>query len=190
MLIRRYKFWISNKILHFPSEFSTTFYLIDFLLLKHCVMTSMVIFDILTSLNLANVNALLFINDSFLHEHVPYDFRSKRENSIFLFEFIKQINYYDTSSMRSDLERFSMSFHFNFQLISAQTTRHSLQTNIILCYSCTSLTQKNVFSPWVGKINIRCIAVEEKTAVYYALYHFIVFMNCRDFNSGIIYTIW
>ena len=36
---------------------------------------------------------------------ICYD-RSKRENSKFLLEFIKQINYYDTNSMRSDLERY------------------------------------------------------------------------------------
>ena len=78
--------------------------------------------------------------------------------------------------------RFSMSFHFNFQLISAQSTRHCLQTNIILCYSCTSLTQENVFSPWVGKMKLCCIAVEEKTAFYYALYHAIVLINCRDLS--------
>ena len=33
----------------------------------------MVIFDILTSLNLANVNALLLINDSLLQERVRCD---------------------------------------------------------------------------------------------------------------------
>ena len=121
--------------------------------------------------------------------HMMICSKQKRKLDFFLFEFIKQINYYDTSSMRSDLERFSMSFHFNFQLISAQTTRHSLRTNIILCYSCTSHTQKNVFSPWVGKINIRCIAVGEKTAFFYALHRFIVIMNCRDFNFSIIYII-
>ena len=76
-----------------------------------------------------------------------------------------------------------MSFHFNFQLTSVQTTRHSLHANIILCYnSCTSLTQKNVFSPWVGKMNLCCIAVEEKTAFYYALYNAIVLINCRDLS--------
>ena len=48
-------------------------------------MTSMVIFDILTSLNLANVNALLLTNDSFLHEHVPYDdmFEAKEKTRSF-----------------------------------------------------------------------------------------------------------
>ena len=47
----------------------------------------MVIFDILTSLNLANVNALLLINDSFLHEHVPYDemFEAKEKTRFFYF---------------------------------------------------------------------------------------------------------
>ena len=116
---------------------------------------------------------------------------SKQKRKLEFFSWIYQANQiirHNFNAVR--FRRFSMSFHFNFQLISAQSTRHCLQTNIILCYSCTSLTQKNVFSPWVGKINIRCIAVEEKTAFFYALHHFIVIMNCRDFNFGIIYIIW
>ena len=116
---------------------------------------------------------------------------SKQKRKLEFFSWIYQANQiirHNFNAVR--FRRFSMSFHFNFQLISAQSTRHCLQTNIILCYSCTSLTQKNVFSPWVGKINIRCIAVGEKTAFFYALHHFIVIMNCRDFNFGIIYIIW
>ena len=56
-------------------------------------MTSVVIFDILTSSKLANVNVLLLINDGLLQERVRYDdiamIEAKEKTRIFYFNLLE-----------------------------------------------------------------------------------------------------